>query len=280
MTLSFVQTDTVLDRILDRKVEQVAQRKSEISLAGMRAWAEATPLPPRDILAALRRDEVALPRDKVALIAEIKRASPSKGLLAHDFAPVLLAATYAHNGAAAISVLTDEEFFMGSLDYLRAVRKAVDLPLLRKDFVIDPFQVYEGRAAGADAILLIVAALSDLQLQELHALTRECGMNALVEVHKEDEMERALRLGANLIGINNRDLKTFDVDLGTTARLAGMVEADAVLVAESGIRHAEHVQQMAASGAQAILVGESLVKAPDMASKIRELSGQRRGCHG
>lgn len=273
MTLSFVQTDTVLDRILDRKVEQVAQRKSEISLVGMRAKAEAAPFPPRDMLAALRRD-------KVALIAEIKRASPSKGLLAHDFAPVLLAATYAHNGAAAISVLTDDEFFMGSLDYLRAVRKAVDLPLLRKDFVIDPFQVYEGRAAGADAILLIVAALSDLQLQDLHALTQECGMNALVEVHKEDEMERALRLGAKLIGINNRDLKTFDVDLDTTARLAGMVGADAVLVAESGIRHAEDVQQMAASGAQAILVGESLVKAPDMASKIRELSGQRRGCHG
>ena len=270
MSSPFVTTDTVLDRILARKVEEVAQRKSEKSLFEMRAESETGLFAPRDMIRALRKD-------KVALIAEVKRASPSKGVLTDDFAPVMMAATYAHNGAAAISVLTDQDFFMGRLRYLRAVREAVDIPLLRKDFIIDPFQVYEGRTAGADAILLIVAALSDWQLQELHALTIDCGMSALVEVHNEVEMERALKLDAKLIGINNRDLKTFDVDLETTARLAGMVEDDVVLVAESGIRDVADVRTMGASGADAILVGESLVKAPDMVSLLRELSGQRRG---
>ncbi len=270
MTSPFVTTDTVLDRILARKVEEVAGRKSETSLAALRAESEALPFAPRDMVAALQKE-------KVALIAEVKRASPSKGLLTDDFAPVMLAATYAFNGAAAISVLTDADFFMGSLRYLRAVREAVDLPLLRKDFVIDPFQVYEARAAGADTVLLIVAALSDLQLRELHALTRDCGMSALVEVHNEAEMERALRLDAELIGINNRDLKTFNVDLETTARLAGMVDDDVVLVAESGIRDAADARTMGAFGANAVLVGESLVKASDMVSLARELSEQPRG---
>jgi len=270
MTSPFVTTDTVLDRILARKVEEVAGRKSKTSLASLRAESEASPFPPRDMVAALRKD-------KVALIAEVKRASPSKGLLTADFAPVMIAATYAFNGAAAISVLTDADFFMGSLRYLRAVREAVDLPLLRKDFVIDPYQVYEARMAGTDTVLLIVAALSDLQLGELQSLAHDCGMSALVEVHNEVEMERALRLGAKLIGINNRDLKTFNVDLETTARRAGMVDGVVVLVAESGIRDAADVRTMASFGADAILVGESLVKAPDMASLTRELSGQRRG---
>ncbi len=273
MTSPFVKTDTVLDRILARKVEEVAKRKSAISLAALRAESEALPFPPRDMIAALQKDEL-------ALIAEVKRASPSKGLLTRDFAPVLMAATYAFNGAAAISVLTDEDFFLGSLAYLRAVRAAVDLPLLRKDFVIDPFQVYEGRVAGADAILLIVAALSDSQLGELYALTLDCGMCALVEAHNEEELERALKLDAKLIGINNRDLKTFNVDLGTTARLARMVDDDVVLVAESGIRDAADVRTMASFGADAVLVGESLVKAPDMVTSLRDLSGQSRGCDG
>lgn len=271
MTSPFVTTDTVLDRILARKVEEVARRKSATPLAALRAEAEAAPFAPRDMLAALRKDQV-------ALIAEVKRASPSKGLLTKDFAPVMIAATYAFNGAAAISILTDADFFMGSLRYLRAVRAAIDLPLLRKDFVIDPYQVYEARTAGADAVLLIVAALSDLQLGELYALAHDCGMSALVEVHNEYEMERALRLGAKLIGINNRDLKTFTVDLQTTARLAGMVDDDVVLVAESGIKDVADVQKMSSYGANAILVGESLVKAPDMARLTRELGGQPRRC--
>ena len=209
----------------------------------------------------------------MALIGEVKRASPSKGLLTRDFAPVLLAAAYQCNGASAVSVLTDEDFFRGSLDYLTAIRRSVELPILRKDFVIDAYQVHEGRAAGADAILLIVAALDDSRLRDLHALTLELGMRALVETHNEREMERALAIGAQLIGVNNRDLKTFHVDLNTTARLANMVADDALLVAESGIFKRCHAQTMADSGAHAILVGESLIRAPDLASLARELSG-------
>ena len=269
MTPSFVATDTVLDRILARKVAEVAEGRSRMPLAELRRRVEANADSPRDLRAALQRDTL-------ALIAEVKRASPSKGLLLQDFAPVMLAVTYASNGASAISVLTDADFFRGRLGYLRAVRKAVDLPVLRKDFVIDPWQVYEAREAGADAILLIVAALGDTQLADLHALSGELGMAALVEVHDELEMARALDLDARLIGINNRDLRTFDVDLRTTARLAGMVDNGATLVAESGIRHAADVRQMARYGADAILVGESLVKAPDLPTMTRELSSQPR----
>lgn len=272
MSQFFVATDTVLDRILDRKVEELAMRLADVPEAEMRARANDLPDPPRDMLAALQGEHI-------SLIAEVKRASPSKGMLTRDFAPVMTAATYAHNGASAISVLTDQDFFQGSLAYLTAIRRAVNVPLLRKDFIIDPYQVYEGRAAGADAILLIVAALADSQLADLRALTIELGMTALVEVHQEWEMERALRLGADLIGINNRDLKTFHVDLATTGRLAGMVEGDVALVAESGIHSADDVREMGRLGASATLVGESLMKAADTAALTRELSCQPRGGH-
>jgi len=269
MSQAFVITDTVLDRILDRKLAELAEQRAKVDDEEARRRAEGSPYPARDLTRALGGAHV-------SLIAEVKRASPSKGPLTKDFAPVMLAATYAHNGASAISVLTDEDFFQGSLAYLTAIREAVDLPLLRKDFVIDPYQVYEGRAGGADAILLIVAALSDAQLADLQALTSELGMSALVEVHNEGEMERALRLGAKLIGINNRDLRTFDVDLGTTARLAGMVDEDVVLVAESGIFSAADAREMGRLGADAILVGEALMKAPDTVSLTRALSRQPR----
>ncbi|MCY4060919.1 MAG: indole-3-glycerol phosphate synthase TrpC [Chloroflexi bacterium] len=269
MSGAFVTTDTVLDRILDRKVEELAHSRARIADGEMRRRAENAAFATRDMIAALQGDTV-------SLIAEVKRASPSKGALTRDFAPVMTAAAYAWNGAAAISVLTDEDFFQGSLRYLTAIRRAVAAPILRKDFVIDPYQVYEGRAAGADAILLIVAALSDSQLIELDALTRDLGMTALVEVHNEWEMSRAQRIGAKLIGINNRDLKTFHVDLSTTARLAGMVDDDVVLIAESGIFSAADARAMGQLGAHAILVGEALMKAPDMVSLIRELSQQSR----
>jgi indole-3-glycerol phosphate synthase len=272
MSQAFVTTDTVLDRILARKAEELASARARVSYADLRRLAESSRFSVRDMSSALRSD-------RVSLIAEVKRASPSKGELTKDFAPVLTAAAYAHNGASAISVLTDEDFFQGSLSYLTAARFAVDLPILRKDFVIDPYQVCEGRAAGADAILLIVAALSDEQLSELQASTRELGMTALVEVHNQWEMERALRLGAKLIGINNRDLKTFQVDLATTARLANMVDDDVLLVAESGIFSAADVQEMGRLGAHAVLVGEALMKAPDSVSLIRELSSQPQGAH-
>ena len=272
MSQAFVATDTVLDRILQRKVEELAEARAQTSDREMMRRAERSGHATRDMMAALQSD-------RVSLIAEVKRASPSKGELTRDFAPVMIAATYACNGAAAISILTDQDFFRGNLAYLTAARQAVAVPVLRKDFVIDPYQIYEGRAAGADAILLIVAALSDPQLADLYALTNELGMRALVEAHNEEEMARALRLGAQLIGINNRDLKTFNVDLGTTARLAGMVDDDVVLVAESGIFSAADAREMGRLGARAILVGEALMKAPDPVPLIRELSRQPRGEH-
>jgi indole-3-glycerol phosphate synthase len=260
----FIRTQTVLDKILDHKVEELAARKASVSAETLKAQASETP-PPRDMRAAVRRATV-------ALIAEVKHASPSKGILVENFDPVVLGTTYAQNGAAAISVLTDERFFQGHLDYLTAVKNVVDVPVLRKDFVIDPYQVYEGRAAGADAILLIVAALDDAQLADLHALITDLGMAALVEVHNEAELERALTINPALLGVNNRDLKTFDVNLNTTARLAAQIPDSVTLVAESGIFCAEDVRHMGRVGARAVLVGESLVKSRDVAAKVRELS--------
>jgi len=262
----FVRTETVLDRILERKVGDIALRRKMVPLARLRAAAESAP-PPRDMPAALRRDTV-------ALIAEVKHASPSRGVLIDDFDPVALGTTYAGHGAAAISVLTDEAFFLGSLDDLAAVREVVGVPVLRKDFVIDPYQVYESRAAGADAVLLIVTALDDALLGDLHTQIEAMGMAALVEVHDEDELERALRIDPALVGINNRDLKTFTVDLATTARLAPHVPENVTLVAESGIFTDADVREMGRLGVRAVLVGEALVRAGDTAAKVSELSSQ------
>lgn len=267
MTNRFVRTDTVLDRILDHKIEELATRKTEVSIHHFYE-AVAAVEPPHDLVAALRRDTV-------ALIAEVKHASPSKGVLITPFDPVALGRTYADNGAAAISVLTDQAFFQGGLNDLAVVRAAVALPVLRKDFVLDPYQVYEGRAAGADAILLIVAALDETQLADLYALISELGMAALVEVHNEAELERALALDPALVGINNRDLKTFEVNLDTTRRLASRIPADITIVAESGIFSGADVQQMGHAGVHAVLVGEALVRAQDRAAAVRELSSQR-----
>ena len=270
MTRHFVKTDTILDKILIRKTEELAECQNELSFNAVRELAENAD-PVRDFYSALKRDD-----NNVALIAEVKKASPSKGVLIADFDPAELGKIYDQNGASAISVLTDEDFFQGHLDYLRDVRSVVDIPVLRKDFVIDPYQVYEGRSAGADAILLIVSTLGDSQMSDLYALIRELNMTALVEVHNEAEMERALKLNARLIGVNNRDLKTFDVDLNTTARLAKMVTDDVVLVAESGIKNAQNVHHMGQLGAHAVLVGESMVKAGDIAQQVREFSSQSR----
>ncbi len=265
----FIKTDTILDKILAHKVEENAENLRHKSLDSVIEAAKLA-VPPRDFAAALRRDTV-------ALIAEVKKASPSKGVLIENFDPVIIGTTYAQNGASAISVLIDEQFFQGHIRYLTAIRQAVDVPLLFKEFVVDPYQIYAGRAAGADAVLLIVAALEDSQLADMHALIRELDMVALIEVHNEAEMERALKLGATLIGVNNRDLKTFQEDLGTTARLAALVPADVTLVAESAIRSVDDVRRMGQSGAHAILVGESLVKSGDMAQQVREYSSQPRG---
>ncbi len=210
---------------------------------------------------------------QVTLIAEVKCASPSRGLLSPDFDPLKLAATYAANGAAAISVLTDERYFKGHLDYLRQIRQAQAIPLLRKDFICDPYQVYEARAAGADALLLIAAELDLSQLADLQALTHSLGMAALVEVHNLPELETALQSGARLIGINNRNLHTFQVSLETSQELRPLIPAEICVVAESGIHSAADVARLAAINIQAVLVGEALVTAADTAAKVRELSG-------
>ena len=266
MTLKL--TATVLDEILANTKLEAAARQSAVPLAEVMHSAAAAPAP-HNFLAALVPEHV-------ALIAEIKHASPSRGVLIDPFDPVALAQTYAANGAAAISILTDERFFQGHLDHLRAVRQSVQLPILRKDFVIDAYQIYESRAAGADAILLIVAALEDAQLQALHALAASLGMAAVVEVHNAAELERALRINPGVIGINNRDLKTFEVSTATTIQLAGRIPAGVVIVAESGILHAADVRSMGAAGAHAVLVGEGLLQAPDIAARVREFSSQPR----
>lgn len=262
-----------MNNILAKIIEQKEIEIAGLDVASLRRAAEQTPTP-RDFLSALKSRQVGFP---IRLIAELKRASPSKGILAADLDLFQVAEIYANNGAAAISVLTDEKFFQGKLETLRELRFThfTSLPLLRKDFIIDESQLYEARANGADAILLIAAALTDNpRLAALHACTLGLGLTALVEVHDEAETERALRLdGIRLIGINNRNLITFDVSLTTTERLRPMIPAGITVVAESGIFNSEDVTRVAKANVDAILVGEALVTAPDIAAKVRELAG-------
>lgn len=222
--------------------------------------------PTRKFDAALRRGGDPVPR----LIAEIKKASPSKGLIRADFDPVRLARSYRTAGAHALSVLTDQAFFQGDPVFLRAVREAVDLPILQKDFTIDEVQIYEARALGADAVLLIVAVLEDSQINEYLHLANELGLAALVEVHHERELERVAEM-AGLIGINNRDLATFDVDLGTTQRVMRKMPAGKVVVSESGIASSDDVRRLADLGVDALLIGEIFMRAPDIEAKVKEL---------
>ena len=259
---------SILAEILAAKVDEVAAARAARPLAELeRACADLPPVYPlRD---ALRRP----PGQPVRAIAEIKRASPSAGPIRPGADPAAIARDYADAGATAISVLTDRRFFDGELAFLGRVRAAVALPLLRKDFLIDPYQVVEARAAGADAVLLIVAALDDARLGELLGAARAAGMDALVEVHSEAEAERALAAGADLVGVNHRDLATFRMDMGLTGRLRAVVPVDAVLVAESGIRTAADVGALAAAGADAILVGESLMRADSPGQALRALLG-------
>jgi indole-3-glycerol phosphate synthase len=270
---------TWLTEIFDCKRVEVAQRKAAMPPTAVMQRASSAQ-PPRDFVGSLRakRDRQG-PTRQPALIAEIKAASPSRGQLAglngRTFDPVALAHTYAHNGAAAISVLTDEKFFEGSLDRLRLVRGALpDMPLLCKDFIFDAYQVYEARSAGADAVLLIVAGLEAAVLEDLAEIARSLGMAALVETHTAEELDVALALGAPLVGINNRNLHDFSVHLETTMELAPRVPHCVTLVAESGIFSAADVARLVAGrGADAILVGEALVTADDTAARVRELSG-------
>jgi indole-3-glycerol phosphate synthase len=208
---------------------------------------------------------------EIAVIAEVKKASPSAGIIAADFNPLSQAREYARGGAHALSILTDEKYFHGSLAYLRQVREQVELPLLRKDFIVHELQVYESVVAGADAILLIVASLKDSELRVLYDCAKTCQLDVLVEVHDLHEIDRALELGADLIGINNRNLKTFQVDLATTEELAEEIPNDAIGVSESGIRTAEDVRRVRAAGINAVLVGETLMRAKNVPEKLREL---------
>lgn len=259
----------ILQQILRRKAEEVIERSSLISLARVRAVA-ADADPPRGFGEAI---EKALQLKRAAVIAEVKKASPSKGVIRADFDPAAIAKSFEAGGAACLSVLTDVDFFQGSDSYLQQARAACSLPVLRKDFVIDAYQVYEARALGADCILLIVAALGDPQLGELADLALELGMDVLVEAHDGDEVERALQTSATLIGVNNRNLRTFDTSLDTTLGLKDRVDADRVLVTESGIHTRDDVQRMRSAGVHAFLVGEAFMRAPEPGSELRALFG-------
>lgn len=259
----------ILDKIVVVKREEVAAASKRKSLDLVRADAESRVLT-RDFLAAMRARIAA---GQPAVIAEIKKASPSKGVLRADFIPADIAQSYAEHGAACLSVLTDVQFFQGSIDYLKQARASCQLPVLRKDFIVDAYQVYESRAMGADAILLIAAILDDGQMKEFEAIARSLDMAVLVEVHDAAELARALKLKTPLVGINNRNLKTFEVSLDTTLALMRDVPKDRLLVTESGIHTREDVLRMGAAGVNAFLVGEAFMRAADPGMALAELFG-------
>ncbi len=261
------RTDTVLDRIVADKREELAAAQRRVPFAELKARLPQAP-PLRPFTEALRGDTV-------RLIAEVKKASPSRGLLREQFDPVALARSYAEAGAAAVSVLTDEKHFQGSLDHLGSVRAVLPEgpPLLRKDFLFDHYQLYEARVHGADAVLLIAAVLNSALLAQLIGLAQALDMAALVEVHDELELERALMASATLVGVNNRDLRTFEVDLATTERLRPLIPPEVTVVAESGILTRADVERLQTLDVHAVLIGEALVTSPDPAAKIRDLMG-------
>ncbi|SNR61755.1 indole-3-glycerol phosphate synthase [Methylobacillus rhizosphaerae] len=249
----------ILNRILEVKRTEIAAAKQQKPQAAIEVEALAQ-AEPRNFLGAIQGKIAA---GKAAVIAEIKKASPSKGVIREDFRPAEIAASYASHGAACLSVLTDEQFFQGSADYLKAARAACDIPVLRKDFMIDPYQVYEARAMGADCILLIAAALTLAQMQELEAVAHQLGMSVLVEVHNGEELEQALQLQTPLLGINNRNLRTFEVTLDTTLSLLSRIPADKTVVTESGIFTAADVALMRNHEVHTFLVGEAFMRQPD-----------------
>ena len=262
-------SDNILDKIVAVKREEIAAAKKKKPLEAVREDALSRVLT-RDFEGALRAKIAA---GKAAVIAEIKKASPSKGVLREEFIPADIAQSYAENGAACLSVLTDRQFFQGSTDALKQARASCDLPVLRKDFMVDPYQVYEARVMGADCILLIAACLSDAQMAELEGIARMLDMAVLVEVHDAEELQRALRLKTRLVGINNRNLRSFEVSLDTTLGMLKDVPADRLLVTESGILTREDVQKMRGAGVHAFLVGEAFMRADDPGAALAELFG-------
>lgn len=257
----------ILKKIISRKIEEIAERKQDCALSEMRLRAEAADKP-RGFTDAIKSKIAA---GKSAVIAEIKKASPSKGVMRADFHPADIAASYEKAGAACISVLTDADFFQGSEKYLQQARAACSLPVIRKDFIIDPYQVFESRAIGADCILLIVAALNDVQLDELSSLAQELKMDVLIEVHDAEELERAMRLKLPLIGINNRNLRTFEVSLQTTLDLLKQIPEDRIVVTESAIHYKKDIKLMRKNAVNAFLVGEAFMRAEDPGAELAKL---------
>ena len=257
----------ILQRILAVKAKEITAAKTHHPLSAMRIAAAAMP-DPRDFVGALRAKVSA---GEAAVIAEIKKASPSRGVLREDFDPAAIAASYAGHGAACLSVLTDEQFFQGSAEYLRCARAACSLPVLRKDFMLDAYQVYEACAMGADCILLIVAALNPRRMAELAALATDLGMAVLVEVHNSTELDRALALKTPLIGINNRNLRTFETRLDVTLGLLKRIPPDRIVITESGILQPEDVSLMRANGVDCFLIGEAFMRAPDPGVELARL---------
>jgi indole-3-glycerol phosphate synthase len=268
--MTIADTPDILKKIIAHKREEIATAKTASPIGDLKARIADLEDTPRGFERHLRE---AAASDWTAIIAEVKKGSPSKGIIRADFDPLEIAETYQNNGATCLSVLTDERFFMGHLRFLGLIREAVSLPLLRKDFICDPYQIYEARAAGADAILLIAACLDLPQLRDFHGIARELGLDVLLEVHDEAEMETALQTDCTLIGVNNRDLRTFTTDLGTTGRLARMLPADHLLVAESGINSRADIERLHADGARAFLIGEALMREPDMGNTLQGLLG-------
>lgn len=262
------RTGTILDEIVAQKMVRLALQKERTFPEKMVGLAKEAS-EPRNFRGAILRN------DAVSLIAEIKKASPSSGLLREEFAPAGLARSYEKAGASAISVITEEDYFLGMSDYLTEAREAAALPVLRKDFIFDPYQVYEARALGADALLLIAAILDEKKLADLRTLTVELDMTALVEVHTEEELKRAIDIGADVVGINSRNLKTMKVDTPSAMRLFGLVPEGVIKVAESGVRTFEDMQRLDSLGVDAALVGEAIVTAADVEDRIRSLLGDR-----
>ena len=265
-----MHTPDILKKIIVHKHDEVAAAKAKASINELKARIADLEDVPRGFERHLRE---AAASNWTAIIAEVKKGSPSRGIIREDFDPLEIAEIYQNNGATCLSVLTDEQFFLGHLRFLALIRETVSLPLLRKDFICDPYQIYEARAAGADAILLIAAMLDLQQLRDFIGIAREVHLDVLLEVHDEGEMETALQTDCTLIGVNNRNLRTFETDLGTTGRLARMMTPERLLVAESGINNRTDIERLQADGARAFLIGESLMRQADIGAALQGLLG-------